>query len=172
MASKRTIEIVKATVPVLEVKGEEITTVFYKNMLDGNPELLNIFNHANQQKGRQQRALAQTVYAAAKYIDRLDVLLPAVNQIAHKHRSLIVKPEHYPIVGKYLLQAIKEVLGSAATDDIINAWAEAYEEIAEIFISVETEMYGQTGSWDGFRLFTIKGKIKESDEVTSFYLEP
>ena len=172
MASERTIEIVKATVPVLEVKGEEITTVFYKNMLEGHPELLNIFNHANQQKGRQQRALAQTVYAAAKYIDQLHVLLPAVRQIAHKHRSLMIKPEHYPIVGKYLLEAIKEVLGSAATDDIINAWAEAYGEIADIFIAAEKELYDKTGSWNGFRPFSIVAKVKESDEVVSFYLKP
>ena len=172
MVSERTIEIVKTTVPVLEVKGEEITTVFYKNMLEGHPELLNIFNHANQQKGRQQRALAQTVYAAAKYIDQLHVLLPAVRQIAHKHRSLMIKPEHYPIVGKYLLEAIKEVLGSAATDDIINAWAEAYGEIADIFIAAEKELYDKTGSWNGFRPFSIVAKVKESDEVTSFYLKP
>ena len=33
--------------------------------------------------------------------------------IAHKHRSLGILPEHYPIVGENLLKAIKEVLGDA-----------------------------------------------------------
>ena len=87
-------------------------------MFETHPQLLNIFNQANQQKGRQQTALANTVYAAAQYIDQLEVLLPAVKQIAHKHRSLVVKPEHYPIVGEHLLKAIKEVLGDAATDGV------------------------------------------------------
>ena len=52
-----------------------------------------------------------------------------------------VKPEHYPIVGKNLLLAIKEVLGDAATEEVLNAWAEAYEVIAKVFIEVEKDIY-------------------------------
>ena len=37
--------------------------------------------------------------------------------------------------------AIKEVLGDAATEDVLNAWAEAYEVIAKVFIDVEKDMY-------------------------------
>lgn len=176
MLDQKTIEIIKSTVPVLEEHGEKITTHFYKIMFENHPELLNIFNHANQKQGRQQRALAGTVYAAAKYIDNLSVILPVVNQIAHKHRSLGIKPEHYPIVGKHLLLAIKEVLGDAATDEIINAWEEAYNVIADAFISIEAEMYdeaaSQNGGWDGFRGFVVDRKVKESDVITSFYLKP
>ncbi|WP_210364813.1 NO-inducible flavohemoprotein [Bacillus sp. REN3] len=176
MLDKKTIEIIKSTVPVLEVHGEQITTVFYKRMFENHPELLNIFNHANQKQGRQQRALAGTVYAAAKYIDNLEAILPVVEQIAHKHRSLGIKPEHYPIVGKYLLLAIKEVLGDAATDEIINAWTEAYGIIADAFISVEADMYekaaSQKGGWDDFRAFVVTNKVEESEVITSFYLKP
>ena len=176
MLNQKTIEVIKSTVPVLEVHGEQITTVFYKTMFENHPELLNIFNHANQKQGRQQRALAGTVYAAAKYIDNLEAILPVVNQIAHKHRSLGIKPEHYPIVGEHLLLAIKEVLGDAATDEIINAWGEAYGVIADAFISVEAEMYdaaaSQKGGWDGFRSFVVTKKVDESEVITSFYLKP
>ena len=102
--------------------------------------------------------------------------MPAVIQIAHKHVSLGVKPEHYPIVGEYLLKAIKEVLGDAATDDIINAWAEAYGVIADAFIGVEKDMYEkmetQQNGWSFFKDFTIVRKEKESENITSFYLKP
>lgn len=176
MLNQKTIDIVKSTAPVLAVKGTEITTVFYKNMFNAHPELLNIFNHANQQKGRQQTALANTVYAAATHIDQLDVLIPAVKQIAHKHRSLVVKPEHYPIVGENLLKAIKVVLGDAATDEILEAWGEAYGVIADVFISVEQEMYDEAktsvGGWDAFKEFKVVKKEKESDVITSFYFQP
>ncbi|MEH7277109.1 globin domain-containing protein, partial [Neobacillus vireti] len=143
MLDKKTIDIIKSTVPVLEQHGEKITTRFYQLMFGNHPELLNIFNHANQKQGRQQKALAGTVYAAAQYIDNLEAILPVVKQIAHKHRSLGIKAEHYPIVGKHLLLAIKDVLGDAATDEIINAWAEAYGVIADAFIGVEAEMYDE-----------------------------
>lgn len=176
MLNPKTIEIIKSTVPVLEVHGEAITTRFYQLMFSNHPELLNIFNHANQKQGRQQTALANAVYAAAAHIDNLAAILPAVKQIAHKHRSLGIKPEHYPIVGQNLLAAIKEVLGDAATDEIIGAWAEAYGVIADAFIQVEAEMYReaeeQAGGWDGFRPFTVVKKVEESRVITSFYVKP
>ncbi|WP_226671852.1 NO-inducible flavohemoprotein [Rossellomorea aquimaris] len=171
MLSQKTIEIVKSTAPVLEVKGTEITSTFYKNLFTDHPELLNIFNHANQKKGRQQTALANTVYAAAQNIDKLESILPVVKQIAHKHRSLGVKPEHYPIVGEHLLQAIKQVLGEAATDEIIEAWGEAYGVIAGVFIDVEEEMY-QEAEYRDFKPFVVAKKVVESECVTSFYLQP
>jgi len=173
---QKSIAIVKSTVPVLEQHGEKITTRFYQLMFEAHPELLNIFNHANQKQNRQQKALAGSVYAAAKYIDDLTVILPAVKHINEKHRSLGIKPEHYPIVGKYLIAAIKDVLGEAATDEIIEAWTKAYGVLADMFISVEAEMYDQVvnqkGGWDGFRPFIVDRKVVESDVITSFYLKP
>ncbi|MFJ7951050.1 NO-inducible flavohemoprotein [Lysinibacillus sp. NPDC096418] len=172
MLKQETIQIIKATVSVLEVHGVAITKTFYKNMFEKHPELLNIFNHTNQEKGRQQTALANTVYAAAVHIENLEAILPAVMQIAHKHRSLGILPEHYPIVGENLLQAIKEVLGDAATDDIINAWAEAYGVIADIFIQVEEELYQKAevnGGWRLFKPLKVAKKVSESELVTSVY---
>lgn len=87
MLPQETIDIIKSTVPVLEEHGQTITTVFYKNMFEAHPELLNIFNQANQEQGRQQNALASLVYAAAANIDNLEAVLPAVVQVAHKHKS-------------------------------------------------------------------------------------
>lgn len=176
MLSQQTIGIVKSTAPVLEVHGVAITTTFYKNLFEAHPELLNIFNHANQAKGRQQTALANSVYAAAVHIDNLAAIIPTVKQIGQKHVSLGIKPEHYPIVGEHLLGAIKEVLGDAATDEIINAWAEAYGVIANAFIGIEEEMYvaaeSKQGGWRFFKDFIVVHKEKESENITSFYLKP
>lgn len=176
MLSQKTMDIIKSTVPVLQVHGTQITTVFYSNLFKAHPELLNIFNHANQAKGRQQTALSNTVLAAAQNIDKLETIIPVVKQIAHKHRSLMIKPEHYPIVGEYLLKAIKEVLGDAATDEIIQAWADTYGVIAQVFIDIEKEMYEESasknGGWSDYKEFKIIKKIQESDVITSFYLAP
>lgn len=102
--------------------------------------------------------------------------MPVVKQIAEKHKGLGVQPEHYPVVGENLLIAIKDVLGDAATDTIINAWAEAYGIIADAFISVERDMYqaldNSAGGWVGFRNFRVVKKVAESNVITSFYLEP
>ncbi|WP_150275315.1 NO-inducible flavohemoprotein [Paenibacillus tepidiphilus] len=176
MLTQQTRDIVKSTAPVLAEHGTTITTVFYRNLFEAHPELLNVFNHANQVQGRQQAALANAVYAAAVHIDNLENILPAVVQIAHKHVSLGIKPEHYPIVGEFLLKAIKEVLGDAATPEILTAWEEAYGVIADAFIGVEDNMYQaareQEHGWNFFKPFTIARKIQESENITSFYLKP
>ncbi|MFP7494492.1 NO-inducible flavohemoprotein [Terribacillus saccharophilus] len=176
MLSQETIDIIKSTVPVLEKHGTQITTVFYEELFKANPELLNIFNHANQARGKQQTALANAVYAAAVHIDKLEEILPTVVQIAHKHVSLGVKAEHYPVVGEYLLKAIKMVLGDAATPEILKAWEEAYGVIADAFIGVEANMYEENekkeGGWAFFKDFVVEKKVQESDVITSFYLKP
>lgn len=176
LLDEQTIRIVKSTVPVLEEHGAEITKHFYQLLFRNHPELKNIFNQSNQRKGKQPQALANAVYAAAANIDNLEAILSVVKQIGHKHRSLNIQPEHYPIVGENLLKAMKEVLGDAATDDIIDAWAKAYGVIADVFISIEKEMYEktklETGNWIGYRDFHVVNKVQESDVITSFYLKP
>ncbi|MFN2746846.1 MULTISPECIES: NO-inducible flavohemoprotein [Bacillus] len=176
MLSEKTMQIVKSTAPVLKEKGTEITSCFYKRMFNAHPELKNIFNMSRQQTGGQPKALAYTVLQAAENIDRLEALLPVVKQIGHKHKSLDVKPEHYPIVGQHLLEAIEIVLGDAATEEILQAWAEAYEEIARVFIEIEKQMYDEDKklpeSWEGFKPFVVLDKRQESETITSFYLKP
>jgi len=171
MLSQETRDIIKATVPVLEQHGTEITSVFYAHMFEQHPELLNIFNKTNQKLGRQQTALAQTVLAAAKHIDHLEAIISNVNQIAHKHRALEIKPEHYPIVGENLIYAIKKVLGEAATPEIIDAWTQAYGVIADVFIQMEKGLYDEA-EWQGFKPFKV-GRVKEeSAHVKSFTVVP
>ena len=169
-------QIVQATVPVLQQHGEEITRVFYAQLFAAHPALFNIFNPANQRNGGQARSLAASILAYAAHIDHLEHLGGMVDMIAHKHVSLQVLPEHYPIVGEFLLRAIKTVLGDAATPDIIDAWAAAYGQLAEIMIGREESLYSegehQPGGWRGYKPFKVQRKQKESETITSFYLVP
>ena len=150
--------IVRSTGPILKENGKEITSIFYKEMFAAHPELLDLFNQTNQKIGTQPLALANTVYFAAENIDDLTVLLPQLKLIAHKHRALMVRPEHYPIVGKFLLFAIGQFLGEKATEEILEAWAAAYGIIASLFIEIEKELYNELGSDQGFIPFVIVKK--------------
>ena len=169
-------DLVRATVPVLKEHGVALTTYFYNRMLANNPELKNVFNSANQHTNAQPTALAMAVLAYAENIDDPSVLKEAVNRIANKHVSLDIRPEHYAIVGKHLVASISEVLGNAATPELIDAWTTAYSELAAIFISAEADLYSgsvaKEGGWTGWRPFIVKKKQRESREITSFYLYP
>ena len=176
MLTQKTKDIVKATAPVLAEHGYPIITCFYKRLLDAHPELKNVFNMAHQEQGQQQQALALAVYAYAEHIEDPTSLMAMLKTIANKHASLGVRPEHYPIVGEHLLAAIREVLGAAATDEIISAWAQAYGNLADVLMGMETELYEQStsrlGGWTGWRLFVVREKRPESSVITSFILEP
>lgn len=170
------LEIVKATLPAVQQHGEAITRRFYQRLFESHPELQNVFNMTHQKTGHQPKALADAVYAAAANIEDMSAIMPALERIGQKHRSMQIKPEQYPIVGENLLRAIKEILGDAATEEVIDAWADAYEVIADVFIRMENELYktaeNQPGGWAGFKDFIISNKIEESDVITSFYLKP
>jgi nitric oxide dioxygenase len=169
--------IVKATIPILEGGGELLTKHFYGIMLNEFPEVASFFNKTHQSSGEQPRALANAVLGYAKNIDHLENIAGVATQIIQKHVALAVKPEHYTIVGQCLLRAMGEVLGpKVATKEVIDAWAAAYGQLADILIAAEESCYAATaakvGGWRGCRPFMLSKKVKESDEVTSFYFTP
>jgi hemoglobin-like flavoprotein len=172
MLSEKTLTIVKATVPALKANGEAITSHFYETMLSEYPVLRAFFNETHQREGTQARALAGAVLAYATYIDKLEVLEPALPRIIQKHVALGVKPEFYPIVGDSLLKAIRHVLGSAATADIMEAWAQAYGSFADLLIRLEEDVYASTeaarGGWRGVRRFRVAGKARESETIAAW----
>lgn len=50
LLNEKTIQTMQATVPFLQERGVEVTKRFYEMMFTKQPELLNIFNHANQKR--------------------------------------------------------------------------------------------------------------------------
>jgi nitric oxide dioxygenase len=169
--------IVKATVPLLESGGEALITHFYKMLISEHPEVRPLFNQAHQADGAQPRALANGVLMYARHIDELEKLGGLVGQIINKHVALNILPEHYPIVGGCLLRSIREILGAEiATNAVIDAWAAAYGQLADLLIGLEETKYAEKeqspGGWRGTRSFRVARKVAESDEIVSFYLSP
>ena len=169
------IDLIKATVPALEQHGETIAKTMYKRLFK-TPHIAALFNQSNQKKGSQPQALAGAVLAYAKNIDNLGALGPAVERMAQKHIGYAILPEHYPFVAEALLGAIGEVLGDAATPEIIDAWGEAYWMLADILIgreaAIREEITAQPGGWTDWRKFVIAERRDESETITSFMLRP
>ncbi|CAH0309305.1 Flavohemoprotein [Massilia sp. Bi118] len=162
---------IDASVPVLRQHGLTITKLFYANMFKAHPELTSLFNMGNQASGAQQQSLASAVFAYAANIGNPGALGPVVNRIVHKHVSVGIRAEHYPIVGQHLLGAIAETLGDAATQPLLDAWAEAYGSLARLLIAAEAEMYSTAGIQPGeTRPMRVLDVTRESENVMSFRL--
>ncbi|KAL2155056.1 hypothetical protein VTH82DRAFT_3732 [Thermothelomyces myriococcoides] len=165
-------KLVKDTIPVLRERGEQITTTFYRNMLRDHPELHNYFNSVNQKNGRQPRALTSVILNFASNINHISELIPKFERMCNKHCSLGIQPEHYNIVGKYLLQAFGEVLGSDMTPAVFAAWEKAYWLLAKMLIGREAQLYKGFDSWSSWREFKVDRVVRETDDIFSFYLVP
>ena len=122
MLDSQTVDLIKQTVPALQLHANNITQTFYPLLFSQYPDVLPYFNQTNQGKGTQPKALANAVIAYGVNIDALGNLSDAVQKIIHKHASLGIQPSQYAAVGDCLLQAIKIELGASATDEIIEAW--------------------------------------------------
>lgn len=163
---------IQASVPVLREHGVAITTRFYAGMFDAHPELRNVFNMGNQASGVQQQSLASAVFAYAAHIDQPAALAPVVERIVHKHVSVGIKPSHYPIVGRHLLGAIRDVLGEAATPELLAAWDEAYWLLAGELIAAEARLYERTGTSPGeLRPLRVARIEPEGLDTVSVYLQ-
>ncbi|WP_122038661.1 globin domain-containing protein [Asaia bogorensis] len=167
--------IVKATIPALEAHGVTITKTMYGALMR-DPSIAAMFNQTDQANGRQPHALAAAVLAYARHIEHPEKLEAALRLIVERHVAVMVKPEQYPVVGEALLGAIKTVLGDAATPEILEAWADAYRFLAEVLIAQEADTYAARaalpGGWREWRSFRVASRIRESDAVMSFWLEP
>ena len=161
---------IDASVPVLQAHGLAITTRFYARLFEAHPELRHLFNMGNQASGVQQQSLAAAVFAYAANIDQAQALAPVIERIVHKHASVGIKPEHYPWVGAQLLGAIGDVLGEAATPELIAAWAEAYGLLADSLIAAETRLYEQARRQPGELRALRVVRIEEQGELGRSYV--
>ena len=142
-----TIALIKATAPALREHGVEITKAMYARLFV-NEEVKALFDMAAQDSGEQPKRLAAAILAYAENIDKLQNLTAPVLRMAARHVETGVRPEHYPYVADALLPAIQDVLGDAATDEILDAWGQAYWFLADILIGKEAELYAQIGDPD------------------------
>ena len=174
--SPESVAIVEATAPAVAANVDQIVAVMYRNLL-ADPDIRALFNMTHQEGGSpQHKALANALVAYATHIRTPEVLLAGIERIAQKHAGLQILPEHYPYVADALLKAVSEVLGDAATEQVLTAWGEAYWKLANILIRREEQIYrhaeGTTGGWRGWRSFEISARQDEADHIMSFTLRP
>ncbi len=145
-------------------------------MFAAHPELMRVFNKANQAIGEQPKALAASVVAyAVNLIDpNAPDFTPVMQRVAHKHVSLGIRAQEYTIVGHHLLKAVKTVLGDAVTPEVAAAWDEVYWLFGCALIAEEAKLYalGGTNPDEPWRKYRVVERFEESPEIFSLVLAP
>jgi len=171
-------EIVRATLPLIGERIEDITREFYRRMFAAHPELIrNLFNRGNQAQGAQQRALAASIATFATHL--VDPALPhpaeMLSRIAHKHVSLGVTADQYRIVYEHLFAAIAAVLGpDTVTPEVAEAWDRVYWIMADVLIDLERSLYDEAGlaAGDVFRRARVTERVDDPSGAVLLTVHP
>ncbi|MFW9177834.1 globin domain-containing protein [Corynebacterium amycolatum] len=167
-------EVVTQTLPVVGANIEKITPNFYNRMFAAHPELIaDTFNRGNQKQGAQQKALAASVATFAATLVDPDAPAPEelLSRIGHKHISVGIKPEQYPIVHKHLFDAIEEILTPEVFQGAVrDAWDAVYLEMQRVLIDFEKGLYDDLGveAGDVFRAAHVVSREERGDDVAVF----
>lgn len=167
-------EVVTQTLPVVGANIEKITPNFYNRMFAAHPELIaDTFNRGNQKQGAQQKALAASVATFAATLVDPDAPAPEelLSRIGHKHISVGIKPEQYPIVHKHLFDAIEEILTPEVFQGAVrDAWDAVYLEMERVLINFEKGLYDDLGveAGDVFRAAHVVSREERGDDVAVF----
>ncbi|MEU2282519.1 globin domain-containing protein [Streptomyces sp. NPDC013178] len=175
MLSAQSVPVVRATLPAVGASLTTITERFYQRMFEERPDLLrNLFNRTNQVTGSQREALAGAVAGfATLLVERPDERPDAIlSRIAHKHVSLGITSDMYPLVGRHLLGAVAEILGDAVTPEVAAAWDEVYWLMANALIATEARLYAASGvdNGDVWRQMVVTERRQESADAVSLVL--
>lgn len=175
MLSPTSAAVVRETLPVVGAAIGDITPIFYRRLFAAHPDLQrDLFNRGNQAQGDQQRALAASIAVYATLLVAEDGPEPkeVLARIAHKHASLGVTDEQYPVVHEHLFAAIVEVLGEAVTPEVAAAWDEVYWHMARDLIEIERGLYDDAGVTPGdvFRELVVRQRTQEAPDTISFVL--
>ncbi|MGW1678073.1 globin domain-containing protein [Saccharopolyspora sp. NPDC002376] len=176
MISSASTEVVRATLPVIGAAIDDITPVFYRRLFAAHPELeRDLFNRGNQAQGDQQRALAGAIAAYATLLVAAEGPDPrtVLTRIAHKHASLGITADQYPIVHEHLFAAIVQVLGEeVVTPEVAAAWDEVYWHMADTLVEIERTLYDEAGVAPGdvWRTLVVRQRAQEAPDTVSFVL--
>lgn len=158
---------ITATLPLVGANIDAITRSFYRRLFEAHPSLLrNLFNRGNQAQGAQQRALAASIATFATHLVNPDLPHPAelLSRIGHKHASLGITADQYPIVHEHLFAAIVEVLGAdTVTAEVAEAWDRVYWIMADTLIDMERALYEEAGvaAGDVYRRGRVAGRVDD-----------
>jgi hemoglobin-like flavoprotein len=108
---------------------EQAAELFYGKLFDLDPSVKPLFKGDMKEQGRKLMMMLNTVVTS---LEKLDTLVPAVQDLGTRHIQYQVKAEHYDTVGAALLWTLGAGLGDAYTDEVKAAWTKAYVTLATV----------------------------------------
>jgi hemoglobin-like flavoprotein len=118
--------------PISETAAE----LFYKRLFELNPSLKSLFKGDMKTQGIMLMKMLDYVVTG---LDEPDKIVPAIKDLGKRHVGYGVKEEYYETVGEALLWTLEKGIGEDFTQDVKEAWAEAYKLLSDTMKSAARE---------------------------------
>lgn len=156
----------KASWDEVSAAGDDVPLYFYSHLFLAHPELRSMF--PIQMTGQRDKLVA-ALGAVVSSVDRLDDVVPLLEQLGRDHRRFQVVTEHYDAVGASLLATLKRFLGPAWTPDLADSWSEAYGVVAKVMVAAAEQSEDQAPAWWEADVVTVE---RRSVDVAVVELSP
>lgn len=135
MLTAREMELVQESWEMVVPIADTAAALFYGRLFELDPSLSPMFAHTTVKE--QGKKLMQMITVAVRGLQRLDHLVPAIQDLGKRHVAYGVKPQHYETVASALLWTLEMGLGPAFTDEVREAWAKTYWTLANVMLRAE-----------------------------------
>ena len=136
--SENSIFIIKESADLVIANSVKISAKMYELLFKKYPYIKALYANAPKD---MHLVFAEVFSAYAENIDNLDALSETLNAIAVAHIKNNVRADQYPLVGRVFMDSLEYVLEDEASEELLDAWREAYQYLAYVLIDIEKEMY-------------------------------
>jgi hemoglobin-like flavoprotein len=123
MITNRQKQLVQETFALVAPIADTAASLFYGRLFEIDPSLRRMFRGDMAEQGKK---LMSMIGMAVKGLDRLDMLVPAVEALGARHADYGVRDQHYTTVAEALLWTLEKGLGDFYTEEVEEAWTAVY----------------------------------------------
>ena len=131
------ITLVKTTWSQVVPIKEKAAELFYGKLFELDPSLKPLFKGDIAEQGKK---LMMTINTVVNALDKIEPLVPVVQDLGRRHVKYGVKDQHYDTVAAALLWTLGAGLGEAFTPPVKTAWTEAYTLLATVMKEAAAEV--------------------------------
>ena len=132
------ISLVKETWTKVVPIADAAANLFYSRLFEINPQLAPMFAGADMPQ--QRKKLVKAINLVVISLEQFETLVPMISEMGQRHVSYGVEDAHYDQVGAALLWTLQTGLEDGWSDEAEQAWAMAYQLLANTMITGANEV--------------------------------
>ncbi|HEY9810785.1 MAG TPA: globin domain-containing protein [Halomicronema sp.] len=121
------VELLEKSFEQIKPHSDEFAATFYKNLFEAHPEIKPLF--AKTEMLNQHKKLINSLVVVVESFRDPEALAQVLNVLGARHIGYGAIPKYYPAVGQALFTSFEEYLGEEWTEEVKEAWGDAFRLI-------------------------------------------